>query len=484
MTRPDCSASNPTLKFGFHHENVMGTSLEIQVLAGEESQARQVKSRVLAEIERLSAVLSTYDSNSAISQWLGQDGAITRSPEILEVLTRSEAFFQSTRGAFNPRVGSAILAWKQAEHEQQLPDAETLEALGDALLKPAWRLESNHAIRLGKSTLTFDGLAKGWILDEAVRVARDCPGVQGVMINIGGDLRVNGRLEEAVRIEDPLNPTRVLEEIRLRDRALATSGGTYRFFEIHGVRYSHLLDPRTARPVSHFTSVSVLADRAADADAMATALSVMSLGEALDFCNRDPRYACLIQDQEGGVHRSADWPVSVTQWAAAGAAVPPSAATAWPGAAKFQVEFELNRVNDARYRRPYVAVWVEDKDQFPVRTLALWLQETGKGPRWHRDLRRWYSQEGLRQLVDEKPLIGSVSSASRPAGRYRLAWDGKDDQGKLVEKGKYTLYVEVAREHGTYQLMKSEITVGDRPFKVTVPGNVEVKAAVVQYSPR
>ena len=98
MTRPDCSASNPALKFGFHHENVMGTSLEIQVLAGEKSQARRVESRVLEEMERLSSVLSTYDSNRAMSRWLAQDGARTEAPEILEVLARCEAFFQSTRG--------------------------------------------------------------------------------------------------------------------------------------------------------------------------------------------------------------------------------------------------------------------------------------------------------------------------------------------------------------------------------------------------
>jgi len=88
----------------------------------------------------------------------------------------------------------------------------------------------------------------------------------------------------------------------------------------------------------------------------------------------------------------------------------------WPRGAKLSVSFELNRHSTTRYRRPYVAVWVEDADGFPVRTLVLWLQE-GRGARWHRDLTRWYKQDQVRQLVDGTKLIGTVAVArkgSRP----------------------------------------------------------------------
>jgi len=70
-----------------------------------------------------------------------------------------------------------------------------------------------------------------------------------------------------------------------------------------------------------------------------------------------------------------------------------------------------------------VAVWVEDADGFPVRTLVLWLQE-GRGARWHRDLTRWYKQDQVRRLVDGTKLIGTVSAATRPPGKYKAVWDG------------------------------------------------------------
>jgi hypothetical protein len=131
-----------------------------------------------------------------------------------------------------------------------------------------------------------------------------------------------------------------------------------------------------------------------------------------------------------------------------------------------------------------VAVWIEDKDQFPVRTLTLWLQTDGPGPRWHRDLKRWYRQDTLRQVVDETKLIGTISAATKPPGAYKILWDGKDDAGKLVKKGKYTLYIECAREHGTYQLLSQEMIIGDQELKGDLGQNVEIKSAKFEYSPR
>jgi hypothetical protein len=96
---------------------------------------------------------------------------------------------------------------------------------------------------------------------------------------------------------------------------------------------------------------------------------------------------------------------------------------------------------------------------------------------------RWYKQDRVRQLVDGSKLIGTVSAATRPPGRYKAVWDGKDDQGKPVAKGEYTLYIEAAREHGTYRLIRQSLTLGTKVLEGNLKGNEEIKSARFVYQP-
>ena len=128
-------------------------------------------------------------------------------------------------------------------------------------------------------------------------------------------------------------------------------------------------------------------------------------------------------------------------------------------------------------KRPYVAVWIEDKDKFPVRTLALWYQK----PRWLPDLRSWYRDDRMRAMAEGRDITASVASATRPAGKYTLKWDGKDNAGKPVKPGKYTVNIEAAREHGTYQIMRQEIELDGKPQQFQLPGNQEISSATIDY---
>ena len=99
---------------------------------------------------------------------------------------------------------------------------------------------------------------------------------------------------------------------------------------------------------------------------------------------------------------------------------------------ELRVNFEINGPGGQSrgYRRPYIAVWIEDKDGLTVRTLALWLMTRQPGPRWHADLRRWYRDDQVRRLADDTELIDTISRPTRPPGKYLITWDGKDDHGK------------------------------------------------------
>jgi FAD:protein FMN transferase len=471
-------------EFIFHHENVLGTSAELRIHADSRSIAEAAEEQVLAHIDRLSHIVSTYDPQSDLVRWMAGDRTANVSPELYELLLLSEQYEKQTDGAFNPRVGAIVTLWKNAANEGRLPDDDQLRNAVQLTTRPAWRLDTDNQnaliLNAGTTALTFDAIAKGYIIDHATEVAMNLHGVSGVVINIGGDLRVAGTTSQRVTVSSPTDESKSIAAIDLGEKSLATSGGYQRYFVIDGHKYSHIVDPRTGRPMKDSTSVSVIANTAAAADAAATALSVMTVEEALSWCNAREGFACLILDSVGKLHRSRDWPREKTH--PEGVLLTSVKSDEWPQGAKLTVSYEINNPSTTRYRRPYVAVWVEDADGFPVRTLVLWLQE-GRGARWHRDLARWYKQDQVRRLVDGTKLIGTVSAATRPPGKYKTVWDGKDDHGNFVPQGKYTLYIEAAREHGTHQLASETITIGPKRQQGSLKGNTEIKSVEFEYKP-
>lgn len=147
------------------------------------------------------------------------------------------------------------------------------------------------------------------------------------------------------------------------------------------------------------------------------------------------------------------------------------------------LEINVARPDGGRggYRRPYVAVWLIDKDGFPVRTIALWVQKTPPGPRWIPDLRQWSRDDRLRQLVDDKNLVDAISGPTRTSGRYKVLWDGSDDQGDPLPPGSYTLQIEAAREHGTYQIIREKLELDRNPITKTLKGNTEIDSVELKF---
>jgi hypothetical protein len=122
-------------------------------------------------------------------------------------------------------------------------------------------------------------------------------------------------------------------------------------------------------------------------------------------------------------------------------------------------------------------VWIVDEHHAPVRTVALWF---GKY-KFLNELRAWSRDESTRSVSEDTHVMNSVSSATRPPGKYTFKWDGKDDFGCLVSAGKYTVVIEAAREHGTYRLMYQEIDFNDSPGKLQLPGGVDIASATFDY---
>ena len=160
------------------------------------------------------------------------------------------------------------------------------------------------------------------------------------------------------------------------------------------------------------------------------------------------------------------------------------AAPKWDDHFELAVDLEIAAQEGSRYHRPYVAVWVEDASGKEVRTLSTWVNTSGRGPRYIRELRRWSRTASDVQQAGGPDLVGTVSSATRLPGRYTVTWDGKDESGRAVEQGTYRVIIEAAREHGTYGIMQEDMTFGAKPAIVDLAGNTEIKGARLDYRRR
>ena len=365
------------------------------------------------------------------------------------------------------------------------------------MARPAWRLDAaaGTAEHLTFCPLSLNSIAKGYIIGRACDAALDRGrGVRGVLLNIGGDVRVVGDVARTVGVAPPVGDSETA------NRSPASRSATGRSppaatpsagFRVGGAWYSHIFDPRTGQPAARVVGATVIAERAADANALATTLNVLPVEEGLRLVASVPGAECLARrGRRAGPQEPRLGPLRARAGRAAALgpvalAQDPKAAPggSWGDTSELLVNFEINgpEGNSRRYRRPYVAVWVEDKDGRSARTLALWLKTRQPGPRWHADLKRWYRQNQARRLADDTNPIDTVSRPTRPPGKYTVTWDGKNDHGKPLGPGTYTVCIEAAREHGTYQIIREEVTIADTPFAKDLKGNVEIKSASIEY---
>lgn len=470
--RAQVEPSKPTV---FHREHVLGTSLYLAVSA-ERAAAEKVEAAIVAEISRLEKVLSTYDKESEISALKRPGAAQAGSFDLRAVLRSCEFWMERSGGVFHPGVTVYSDLWRRAAETGTPPTDAELSRAKDRLPPHLWRIDDKAQTIdvITEISPTIDGLAKGYVLDRAAEAGR-ATGVKNFLLMIGGDTVVSGDMPEMLTIADPLHPADnapPLAKIRVKGRAVATSGGYARGVDVQKKHYSHIIDPRTGRPAESVLQATVLAPNAVDADAVATILNVLSPNDGLALAATLNRVECLIVDKDGKTHQSPGW---------AKAAIPLDAtgptAGAWPNDGRVDVRFEIPKQDGGGrggYRRPYVAVWIEDLDDRPVRTLTLWVEKD----RWIADLRRWG-----RRYDGRYDDVGAVTRATRAPGRYDLSWDGRDDAGRPLPAGSYTLYIEAVREHGGYEMLKEDIVIDGKPFDKEFKGEgKELGAAKVSFT--
>ncbi len=471
----------------FHRENVLGTSFELKVLAVSDAAGSRAEAAALHEIARESALLSSWSADSEFSRWFRTRGrAVAVSPELFEVLSDFDAWRERTHGALDAAAEVVSRTWNLAAQQGRTPTREELDRAVAAAARPHWKLDSaaRTATHLSDTPLALNSFVKSYIMDHAVDAALRTPGIAAAVLNIGGDLVIRGPWTEPVNIADPRSDAEngtPIASLMVSDRAVATSGGYRRGFDVAGRHYSHIVDPRTGEPTARVLSATVISPYPADAGALATAFCVLTPEESARLAATVPGTEFLLITADGGRIASAGWrEYESLRPALMAAAKPAPSPLPMPqfADAGMELNITLQVAQTAGFaKRPYVAVWIEDKDRLPVRTLALWYQK----PRWLPELRNWYRDDRMRAMAEGNDITASVAGATRPPGKYTLKWDGKDDAGKPVKPGTYTVNIEAAREHGTYQIMRQAVELDGKPQQFQLPGSQEISSATIEY---
>jgi hypothetical protein len=256
-----------------------------------------------------------------------------------------------------------------------------------------------------------------------------------------------------------------------------------RGFTINGVHYSHIVDPRTGRPTGHVLSATVVAKNAADAGALATAFCVLMPEESERLSRVVPGAEFMLVLADGHRVESAGWRRLRTLQPSEHRAAPVATLHAfeqgsWNPDYELAITFTI-AAKSFRAERPYIAVWIENKDHVQVRTLAVWFKP--RHERYLNELRAWFRGDRDRQQAGGSELLYSVSSATRNPGTYTLVWNGKDDAGKLVKAGTYTVAIEASREHGSYQIYQQAMNFTGVPAKIELGAGLELSGASLDY---
>lgn len=294
----------------------MGTTWSVK-LAGQLLPPLDVlEAGIRVELDRVVAQMSTWEPTSDISRYNNAAPATWHAlpSELHSVLDYAINLARETEGAYDPTIGPLVNLWGFGpEGERRSPPAD--DAIAVMRERIGWQrikfdTEGRRAYQPGGIYLDLSSVAKGYAVDR-VAAYLDGAGVARYLVDIGGELRARGRKPDGklwrVAVETPVPASHsVTEVLELDDMSVATSGDYRIYFEAAERRYSHTIDPRTARPVEHrLASVSVVHRACMEADALATALTVLGPEEGMAFA-RERNLAVLFIERtdDGFIERS------------------------------------------------------------------------------------------------------------------------------------------------------------------------------------
>lgn len=284
---------------------LMGNRFEISILANDENLANANIDLAVAEISRIEKLLTTFSTDSVTFQINENAGIqpVVVPKEVFDLIFRCQMISKMTQGAFDISYGSIDKKfWNFDLNMTSLPDKEIAKKAVELINyeniilneKDKTVFLKNKGMRIG-----FGGIGKGYAAECAKKILQQ-NGIESGIVNAAGDLTAWGFQENGepwtIGIADPNKKESVFSTFNITNTSVATSGNYEKFVLIDGKKYSHTIDPKTGYPISGIKSVTIIAENAEIADALATPVTVMGIEVGLNFINQIPNIGCIIID--------------------------------------------------------------------------------------------------------------------------------------------------------------------------------------------
>lgn len=294
----------------------MGTVFRIELYADEKEAAERAAAAAFKRIDEINAVASDYLPESELSRFNREPAhkPVSVSTDLFALIERSVQIARQTEGAFDITSAYAVQQWRRARRQKQLPSAEQTQK---AIAMADWRaLKLDRPARTVtklKEGLLIDlgGIGKGYAADAALAVLRK-NGITRALVAGSGDLAIGdpppGKEGWSIALRTFEGPEESDEVVRvtLANCGCSTSGDLHQFLELGGVRYSHIVDPRTGLGLAERIACTVIALDAATSDALGTAMCVMGVERGLELADHEPGvHVRFTTATENSVHATA-----------------------------------------------------------------------------------------------------------------------------------------------------------------------------------
>ncbi|WP_245748206.1 FAD:protein FMN transferase [Flavobacterium terrigena] len=291
----------------------MGNRFEISILANDENVANSCIDLAVAEISRIEKLLTTFSNNSVTFQINENAGIqpVVVPKKVFDLIFRCQMISKMTQGAFDISYGSIDKKfWNFDLNMTSLPDKDLAKKAVELINyeniilndKEQTVFLKNKGMRIG-----FGGIGKGYAAECAKKILQQ-NGIESGIVNAAGDLTAWGYQENGeawtIGIADPNKKESIFSTFNITNTSVATSGNYEKFVIIDGKKYSHTIDPKTGYPISGIKSVTIIAENAEIADALATPVTVMGIDVGLNFINQIPNIGCIIIDDYDKMYSS------------------------------------------------------------------------------------------------------------------------------------------------------------------------------------
>jgi len=286
----ELSARGPQLKRYEFSLPRMGTIFRIELYSPDDATAAKAAEAAFARAEELEQIMSDYREDSELMR-LAREGASAPFPasdDLYNVLAKSIRISELSRGAFDVSVGPLVELWRKARRTGRLPNASELARAKVLVDYRNIELDAaRHTVFLKRAGMKLDlgAIGKGYAADQMLALLQS-RGLRQAMVVAGGEVALGAAPSDQagwrVAIDTPDTGTGKRPcVLMLHDSAVSTSGNSRQFVEVNGKRYSHIIDPSTGLGLEGAASTTVIARDSTTADALATALSIMPVGDGM-----------------------------------------------------------------------------------------------------------------------------------------------------------------------------------------------------------